>query len=319
MGKEAKFNERIAEIFFEMADIYELKEVKWKPQAYRIAGQTIGSLNQDIQDIYIKEGLNGIEKLSGIGEGIGKKIVEFIETEKIQEYEKLKESIPKGLLKILSIPGIGVKKASLFYNKLNIKTVKELEKAIKLGKLKNLPGFKEKSIENIILGIDLAKISRRRKLSEARKIAENIVNSLIKINGIEKAVVAGSIRREKPLIGDIDIVILTENSERVADKIVNLDFVKKVLGKGKEKITFIAKQDIQVDIRFFNKEEFGAGLLYFTGDKNHNIWLRKIAIKKGFKLNEYGLFENNKRIAGKTEEEIYKKLNVKILEPKYRI
>jgi len=318
--KRGKINDTLAKIFYEMADILELKKEKWKPQAYRIAAQTIESLKKDVVDIYFEKGLKGFEELPGIGEGIARKIVQFIENESIEEYENLKKSIPPGLYEMMNIPGIGAKKASLFYYELGIKNIQELEKAVKEHKLIGLKGFKKRAEEKIMEGLAILKKQKGRiSLKKAEKIANNIVNELKKIKSAEKVEIAGSLRRKKATIGDIDIVVRTENPEKVIDGFIKLKQVKKVLGKGKEKATIITKDNIQVDVRVFTKEEYGAGLLYFTGDKQHNIWLRKIAIKKGWKLNEYGLFKASKRIAGKTEREVYSKLGVRMLSPEKRI
>jgi len=322
MSKRVKLEKqtnKLAEIFYEMADILELKKEKWKPQAYRIAAQTIESLKEDIEDIYLEKGIKGFEELPGIGEGIAKKIVQFIESEKIEEYEKLKKSIPQGLYEMMNIPGIGVKRASLFYHKLKIKNIKELEKAAKKHKLLGLPGFKEQAEKKILEGISSLEIENRIPLKQAEKIANRIISELKKLKEIEKVEIAGSIRRKKSMIRDIDLVVQTKKPEIVAEKFTKMSFVDKILGKGKEKATIITKDRMQADVRFFTEKEYGAGLLYFTGDKQHNIWLRKIAIKKGWKLNEYGLFQGRKRIAGRTEKEIYDKLGVKIVGPEKRI
>lgn len=312
-------NLEIAEIFYRIADILEVKNEKWKPQAYRVAAQTIESLKEDVQDIYLKKGIKGLEDLPGIGEALAKKIIQYIETEKIDKLEKLKKEIPLGLYKMMDIPGVGVKKASLFYNQLGIKNIWELEKAAKENKLLKLKGFKEQSEKKILDGIRLLEIEKRIPLKDAEKISKKIISEIKKIEGVKKVEIAGSLRRKKEMIRDFDIIILTDFPEKVSDKIFKLNFVKEIIGKGKEKLTFVTKNDRQVDVRFFSDAEFGAGLLYFTGDKGHNIWLRRIAIKKGLKLNEYGLFKNKKRIAGKTEEEIYKKLGLNFIEPEKRI
>ena len=312
-------NIEIAEIFYKIADILELKDERWKPQAYRVAAQTLESLKEDVLDIYLKESKRGLEKLPGIGGGLAKKIVQYIENESIEEYEKLKKSVPSGILEMMDIPGVGVKKARLFYS-LGIKSIKELKKAALQKKLRNLLGFKEKSEEKILEGISMSEKKKERiPLLAAGQIANKIVKELENLKEVEKIVVAGSIRRKKPTIGDIDIVVLTSKPEIVAGKFVKISFVKEVLGKGKEKATIISKEGMQVDLRFFSKENFGSGLLYFTGDKQHNIWLRKIAIKKRWKLNEYGLFQGKKRIAGKNEEEIYEKLGLRMPKPENRI
>jgi len=318
MKKE--FNSKLSEIFYEIADIFEIREIRWKPQAYRIAAQTLENLREDVSKIYKEKGEKGLEELPGIGEGIAKKIAEYIKTGKIQHFEQLKKTIPEGLHQMMNVPGIGAKKASLFYNKLGIKKIEDLEKAARQGKLKALPLIKEKTEKNILEGIKLLSEKKARMpYKEAEKIAKFLLKNIKKIKEAEKVEIAGSYRRKKPTIGDFDIVILTGNPKKTADKFIKMNFINKVLAKGEDKVTVIIKQGIQVDIRFFNRNNYGSGLLYFTGDKQHNIWLRKIAIKKGYKLSEYGLFKSKKRIAGKTEKEIYDKLNVKFLQPEKRI
>jgi len=318
MKKEGNLNEEIAKIFYEMADILEVQNVMWKPQAYRTGAQSIES-GRDVSEIYSNEGIKGLKEIPGIGEELAKKIIEYIETGKILSYEKMKKAIPKGLYEMMNIPGVGVKRAGLFYNKLGIKSIRELKKAAEEHKLIG-EGLKEKTEKNILDAISLAN-RKRILLKDAEKIAEGIVSELRKVKEVKKAEVAGSVRRKKATIGDIDIVVMTNEPEKVADEFVKMDFVKKVIGKGKEKATVITKDDIQADLRFFSEEEYGAGLLYFTGDKQHNIWLRRIAIKKGMKLNEYGLFEikSRKRVAGRTEEEVYSKLGLKFVEPERRL
>lgn len=319
---EKNINSELAEIFYEMADILEMQNVRWKPQAYRMASQTLESLYLPVTKIYEKEGKEGIEALPGIGSGIARKIIQYIEEKKIDEHERLKKSIPAGLYEMMQIPGVGAKKASLFYNKLKIKNIDELGRAAEEHKLLGLPGFKERAESKILEGIEMMKGEQNRiPLKKAAKIAAIVLKELKKLPEVKEAAAAGSFRRKKPSVRDLDIVVLTAKPENALKKFVKMKFVKNILGIGKEKATIITKQGVQVDVRVFTDEEFGAGLLYFTGDKQHNIWLRKIAIKKGWKLNEYGLFENKtgRRIAGKTEEEIYKKLGVRMPKPEERI
>lgn len=313
-------NQDIANIFYEIADILQLKEIKFKPQAYILAAQSLENLKEDVYEIYLKKGKGGLEEIPGIGKRLADKIIEYLENEKIKEFEDLKKSVPKALYTMMDIPGVGAKKAKLFYDILKIKTIKELETAAKEHRLSSIRGFKEKSEENILAGIKRYKLKQHRiKLKNAEKIANFILKEIKKIKEVKKAEVAGSIRRRKETIGDIDIVILTNKSHKVADKFSKMNFIKEILNKGDEKVSVILKDNLQADLRFFSEEEYGAGLLYFTGDKTHNIWLRKIAIKKGLKLNEYGLFSGDKSIAGKTEKEIYDKLGVKYISPEKRI
>ncbi len=321
MKKGKSNNAEIAAIFYEMAEILDLKNVKWKPQAYIIAAQTLESLREDVSVIYKKGGEKAIDEIPGIGEGLRKKIIQYIKEKRIDEYEELKKTVPAGLYEMMKVPGVGAKKASLFYNKLGIKNIDELYRAAEEQRLRKLPGFKERSEQKIMEGVNLFRGQKgRMPLKKAEKIANSILKEVRNFSEVDEAVAAGSLRRKKSTIGDIDIVVRTKKSELVLKKFVKLKFVKQVLGIGEEKATIITGDGIQVDCRVFTDEEFGAGLLYFTGDKQHNIWLRKIAIKKGWKLNEYGLFDKkNKRIAGKTEEEIYDALGIRMLPPEKRI
>lgn len=319
--KGASNNSEIAQIFFEMADILELKKVRWKPRAYLIAGQTLESLKKDVSKIYEAGGEKALMDIPGIGEALALKIIQYLKENKIEEYEKLKKTVPAGLYEMMKVPGIGAKKASIFYNKMRIKDIDELYRAAEEHKLMGLRGFKEKAEQKIIDGINLFKARKpKMSLKIAQKISNKILSELKKFPEIEEAIAAGSIRRKKETIGDIDILVRTSGPEIVLNRFVKLGFVKEILGVGKEKATVMTQEGIQVDVRVFSDEEFGAGLLYFTGDKQHNIWLRKIAIKKGLKLNEYGLFDRaGKRIAGKNEEEIYFALGLKWISPEKRI
>ena len=320
-GANGDNNSKIAEIFYEMAEILELQNVKWKPQAYIIAAQTLEGLKKDVSEIYRTRGEKGIDEIPGIGEGLRKKIIQYIKEKKIDEYEKLKASVPHGLWEMMRVPGVGAKKASLFYNKLGIKDIDELYRAAEEHKLQGIPGFKERAEQKIIEGVNILRSQKGRiPLKKAEKIANSVLKELKKLPEIKEAIAAGSLRRKKSTIGDIDIVVRTNKPEKVLEKFVKLKFAKQVLGIGKEKATIIIQEGLQIDCRVFTDEEYGAGLLYFTGDKQHNIWLRKIAIKKGWKLNEYGLFDSkNKRIAGRTEEEIYNMLGLNYIAPEKRI
>jgi DNA polymerase (family 10) len=312
-------NLEIAKIFYEMADILEMQNVEWKPRAYRKAAKAIESLSVDVSEIYKKEGLEGLMKIPGVGEKLAKKIEEFILTGRIKEYERLKKSLPTGLETLIEIPGLGPKKAIILFKKLNIRTIEDLKKAAKEGKIAKLPGFGEKSQENILKGIELFERGQQRLLlSNAITIANEIIEELKKVKGVEKIEPVGSLRRMKETVGDIDILVVTRNPEAVMDKFVSLKSVERILAKGEKKSMVILKGNVQADVRVFEKDEFGAALQYFTGSKDHNIELRKIAIKKGYKLNEYGLFKGNKKVAGESEEEIYKILVKNYIPPELR-
>jgi DNA polymerase (family 10) len=312
-------NLEIAKIFYEMADILEMQNVAWKPRAYRKAAKAIESLSVDVSEIYKKEGIKGLMEIPGVGERLAGKIEEYILTGRIKEYEKLKKSLPSGLETLIEIPGLGPKKAMLLFKKLNIQTIEDLKRAASEGKIAALTGFGEKSQENILKGIELFERGQQRLLlSNAITIASEIIEELKKVKGVERIEPVGSLRRMKETIGDIDLLVIAKDPILVMDKFTTLKNVERVLAKGEKKSMVVLKGNVQADLRVFERDEFGAALQYFTGNKEHNIELRKIAIKKGYKLNEYGLFKGNKKIAGESEEEIYKILIKNYIPPELR-
>ncbi len=321
-------NEEIANIFYEIADILEMKEVKWKPQAYRKAARSLESLNKDVKDIYNKQGEKGLEDISGVGKAIAKKIIQYVKKGKVKKYEELKKSIPKGVEKLMKVPGLGAKTALKFYKKLGIKSIKDLEKAAKQHKIRDLEGFKSKTEQNILQGIKFLKKTKGRKLlGYVLPISKKIESELQELREVKKAVVGGSVRRKKETVGDVDILVelKTNNkkkeikdSKNIVDFFTNMEIVKRILAKGKARATIITKDNLQIDIRIIKSESFGSALQYFTGNKQHNIHLRKIAQKKNLKLNEYGIFKGKRKVAGRTEKEVYKKLEMKYIEPELR-
>lgn len=312
-------NEEIAAIFNEMADILDIQKVEWKPRAYRTAARAIWEVRNDLKSIYKKGGLKALEEIPGVGEGIGKKIVEYIKTGKIKEHEKLKKSIPSGLKAIMDVPGMGPKKAYVLYKKLNIKTIADLKRAIKERKVENVFGFGIKSEERIKESISMHKTHKERQpIEKVLPIANKIIAELKKLKEVQKIYIAGSIRRKERTVGDIDILAVSRKPAIVMDKFTTLPVVKKVIAKGMKKSVVILKNNMQADIRVFENKSFGAAMHYFTGNKMHNIELRRIAIKKGYKFNEYGLFKGKKMIAGRTEKEIYSKLGLRYIPPEKR-
>jgi len=311
-------NQELADILYEIADILEMKKVQWKPEAYRKAARALEN-SKSVEEIYDKKGLRGLDDIPGVGAGISKKIVQFIKTGKVKELEKLRKSVPKGVVEMMKVPGLGAKKAVKLHKKLGIRSVKDLEKAAKKHKISGLETFKEKSEENIVEGIKFMKKSREKKmLGKALPIAKEIVDELKNLKQVKKAVVGGSVRRKEETIGDIDILVVADNPKPVVKTFTSLSIVKKVLANGLTKSVIITKDNLQVDIRIIPNSSFGSALQYFTGNKSHNIHLRRIAKKKGLKLSEYGIFKGKRQVAGKTEEEVYKKLGMKYIEPELR-
>jgi DNA polymerase (family 10) len=312
-------NREIAKIFNDIADLMEIKdENPFKIRAYRKAALNLEALSQDL-DILIRE--NHLTSIPGVGKDLADKIKEYISSGKINTLEELKKEVPKELLDLIKIPGLGPRKVKLLYKEMGISSVEKLEKFAKEGKLKGLPGMGEKTEENILKGIELVKKGKERiPLGIALPLAESIIEELNKINGVKKISYAGSVRRKRETIGDIDILVTSTSSNKVMDKFISFPIVKEILVKGPTKSSIRTKDDIQIDLRVVEPDSFGAALQYFTGSKNHNIHLRTIAQKKGLKINEYGVFRErtNKKIAGRTEEEVYKVFKMEWIPPEIR-
>lgn len=317
--KKRSINELISAIFFEIADILEMQNVQWKPQAYRKAAKAISFLKKDVSEIYKKDGVKGLEDISGVGEALARKIVQYIETGKINEYERLKQSEEAKIRSMLSIPGIGPKKIKKLYQELHIRNLEDLKKAIAEHKIAKLAGFGEKSEQDLKESLGITK-GKRYPLGKVLLVANRIIRELKTSRTVDKIDVAGSIRRKKATVRDIDILATSKNPKKAMEKFASLKAVARVLAKGPTKSTVILKSGIQADIRVVPKESYGAALLYFTGSKEYNIHMREIAIRKGYKLSEYGLFDRktNKLVAGASEEEIFKKLGMRYVKPEER-
>ena len=324
-------NLEISTIFRDIAKILEIKgDNPFRIRAYERAAQNIEGLTEDIEG-YIKE--DRLTEIPGIGKDISEKIKEIVKTGKLKALADLKKTIPGGLLDLLNIPSVGPKTAKLLYEKLKIKNISDLEGVIRKNKLGGIFGIKEKTIENISKGIELLKRGRERMtLAQAVLVADEFVNTLKKLPTVKKISTAGSLRRQKETVRDIDILVISHKPKKVMQAFTSSPSVRDVLAEGQTKASVRTKEDIQVDCRVVEQKSFGAALLYFTGSKNFNIKLRQLAIKKGLKINEYGVFSATKRggfaknygerknkfVAGKTEEEIFKLLGMPYIEPELR-
>ena len=310
-------NKLIAEIFRGIADILEIKgENPFRIRAYERAGRNIESLADDVEVLIREDRLKDVE---GIGKDLEEKIREIVSTGKLKYLEELKKDIPEGLIEMLNVPGIGPKTAKLLYEKLDIQDVVMLERMAAAGKIRGLEGMGEKTEENILAGIELFKKGRDRlDLKIATDAAYNFVNKLKELKEVKKINPAGSLRRMKESVRDIDILISSKNPQKIMDAFTALSDVKNIIAKGPLKSSVLTKDDIQVDVRVVDDASYGAALMYFTGSKEHNIKLRQLAIKNGLKLNEYGIFKGEKIIAGKTEEDMYKALGISYIAPELR-
>lgn len=302
-----------------MSALLEIKEVAFKPQAYEKVSDIIGSLEEDIGDIYKEGGLKSLEDIPGIGQGIAERIEEYIKTGHIKDYDNLKKQLPVDIEGLMSVEGVGPKTILQLYKKLGIKDLNELEKAAKAGKIRSLEGMGEKTEEKILKGIDfLKRSSGRLVLGFNMPMFRAIVEKIKAVEGVKTAEFAGSVRRFQETVGDLDILVISDKPSRVMDFFVSMPEVEAVHEHGRTRSSVRLKIGIDADLRVLPPESFGAALQYFTGDKYHNIQLREVAIKQGYKLNEYGLYKGKKIVAGKTEEEIYKKLGFELMSPEIR-
>ncbi len=311
-------NQQIAKIFTEIAELLDLKGGNvFRVRAYRRASQNIDGLSKDVAALSPEE----LEAVPGIGKDLAGKIWEYLATGKIAKHEELKQEIPEGVLELLRVPGLGPKKAKQFYDRLKVKSVDELEDAIKKGRLSGLAGIQKKTEENILKGIELIKHGNdRRLLGRVLPLAEDIVARIKDAAPVDKIEVAGSIRRWKETVRDIDILTTSKHPEKVMDAFVKLPHVSRVLAHGETKSSIITDDGIQVDLRVVEADSFGAALLYFTGSKQHNIKMREMAVRAGLKINEYGVFKEpeGKRIGGRSEEEMYQALKLPLIPPELR-
>jgi DNA polymerase (family 10) len=313
-------NFQIASIFNQIADLLEIKQDNpFKIRAYRRAAQNLESLTENLEVLAQEDRL---QEIPGIGKDLSEKIKEFINKGKISSFEELRKTIPEGVMKMLEIPGVGPRTAKMLYEKVGIRTVEELEKRARAHKLSGLPGLKDKTEENILRGIEILKKGRERiLLGTALPLAESIIAELKNLSEVKRISYAGSLRRMKETVRDIDILITSTHPEKVMDYFIKLPNVKEVLAKGETKSSILTPEGIQVDLRVVEPESFGSCLLYFTGSKQHNIRLRTMAQKMGLKISEYGVFEEktNKNLArNKEEEDIYKILSLSYIPPELR-
>ena len=311
---------KVAQIFREIADLLAIKgENPFRVRAYEKAADVLEHLSGDLQDLH-KEGK--LEKIPGLGKGMREKISTLLNTGRLPAYEELKKEIPAGVRELLSIPEVGPKTAKLLYEEAKVKSIEELEKCVKSHKLQHLPGMGTKTEENILRGIRLYRTSRARiLLGKALPLVDEVIGELKEeaSSWIERISPAGSLRRGKETIGDIDILVSSSSSHPVMEVFTNLSCVREVLAKGETKSSILTHQGLQMDLRVVSPDSFGAALQYFTGSKAHNINLRERAVRRGLKINEYGVFsQDGGKIGGRDEEEVYACLDLAFVPPELR-
>ena len=310
-------NDEIAKRLSEIGEYIEIQEEKsFRSRAYQKASGVIYDLEEDLETIYKRGGLKGLEAIPGIGTSIAEKIEEFLKTGRISYYEELKKKTPVRLDELTRIEGLGPKSIKRLYRELGIKNLDDLEKAAKEGRIRELDDFGEKSEENILKGIEFQrKHGGRFILGYIIPFAETLKGRLSGLPGVSNAVIAGSYRRRKETIGDLDILVVAKESGKIMDYFVKQPEVERVLAHGPTKSSIRLDSGIDVDLRVVLEESYGAALAYFTGSKAHNVAMREIAQRKGMKLNEYGLFSIKEKEFSRISSEnvkINKKLSISI-------
>jgi DNA polymerase (family 10) len=310
-------NRQVARILYEIAELLDLEGVQFKPRAYRRAAQAVESCSIPIEEL-ASEGR--LSELPGVGEAIAKKIQEIVETGKLNYHEELKAKLPVDLFALTQVEGVGPKTAKRLYDELGVRTLDDLERAAREGRIRNLKGLGEKTEEKILHGLAEARgVEKRELLGYALSLARDLCGRLSKTGLFDRVESAGSLRRGRETVGDLDILAISDNPGKAAQAFVSLDDMEEVLVHGPKKSSIRLTGGLQVDLRIVPEESFGAALQYFTGSKAHNIALRKRAVARGYKLSEYGLFnKDGKSVAGETEKEIYRTLALAYIPPELR-
>jgi DNA polymerase (family X) len=317
-------NQSISEMLREIGEYLAMQNVPFKPRAYEKAALLIEGLEEEVAEIYQKGGLKALEEIPGVGISIAEKIEELVKRGRVKYLEDLKKKTPVKLDELTRVEGLGPKSIKKLNQELGIRNLKELQKAAKAGKIAAIPGFGKKTEENILKNIGFAQTSGKRfVLGFVMPQIRRIEAKLKELPEAARVVVAGSARRRKETIGDVDILIVSKKPKPIMDYFTAMPEVMHVIAHGETKSSIKIKPGINVDLRVVPEESYGAALAYFTGSKDHNVAMRQLAIGKGWKLNEYGLYRDMGHgtwdmVAGKTEEEIYKKFGLDYVEPELR-
>lgn len=311
-------NADVAELFNRLADLLEIEGANpFRIRAYRNAARTLDELPKSVR-VLIAEGKD-LAELPGIGKDLAQKIAEVVETGRLEALDRAERRTPRALVELVALPGLGPKRVRELYERLKIRSLEDLGRALRAGKLRKLPGFGVKTEEKILRALERHRGEEKRtRLAAAEPVAEALCAYLEGISGIEKTAIAGSYRRRRETVGDLDILVAAKPGAGVMDRVVAFEDVTEVAAKGETRATVYLRNGLQVDVRVVPEESYGAALHYFTGSKAHNIAIRKIGVAKGLKVNEYGVFEGRKRIAGRTEEEVYRAVGLPFIPPELR-
>lgn len=311
-------NEEIAHAFDEIADLLEIEEANpFRVRAYRHAARTLRGLGREVGELAARG--DDLTRLPGIGKDLAAKIEEMLESGKIKALDKLHKIVPMGVEALLQIPGLGPKRVKRLYHLLGIESVKQLEQAVSDGRVRELPGFGAGIERNILAALKAHRETEKRfPRAQVRSTAEAIETYLKQASGVKEVVVAGSYRRGRETVGDLDILVTTSGRTAAMEHFVGYEEVDEVISSGTTRATVILRSGLQVDLRVVAQQSYGAALYYFTGSKSHNIQVRRLAQQRGLKINEYGVFRGKRRIAGKTESSIFKSVGLPYIPPELR-
>jgi DNA polymerase (family 10) len=315
-------NREIAAVFEEISSLMKINQddPKWsfKAAAYDRAKRSIEGFHERLEDI-ARDPQRKLTDIPGIGEDLAKKIVELVETGKSKFHQEQLAKIPASLLDLLQLQTVGPQKVRLFYREAGVKSIEDLEAAAKAGRLRTLPGMSVKSEENILKALEVyRRAAGRFRIDTAYEAAQQLASYLKEFGGVEEVTPAGSLRRGRETVGDVDLLVTGHDHAGIADHFAKYPGIAQLLAKGEDKVSIKLQNDLQVDVRLLEREAYGAALQYFTGSKEHNVALRERAKKRGWKLSEYGLFQGEKALARRTEEEIYAKLDLPWIPPELR-
>ena len=311
-------NADIAAIFEEIADLLEIRgDNPFRIRAYRNAARSVGEFGREFKTL-IDSGAE-LPKLPGIGPDLTAKIHEIVSTGHCAALDKLRKELPPAITKLLRVPGLGPKRVQTLNRELGVVTVAQLKQAARAGRIRDIAGFGMKTEQRILEALEAhAEQAQRVKLAVATQYAEALVDYLKRVGGVRQVIVAGSYRRMKETVGDLDILVTAEATATVMERFVAYDEVRKVLERGETRCSVILKSGLQVDLRLVPEESYGAALYYFTGSKAHNIAVRRLAQSQGLKINEYGVFRGDRRVAGDTEESVFAAVGLPYIAPELR-
>ncbi|MFC6836524.1 DNA polymerase/3'-5' exonuclease PolX [Halomarina ordinaria] len=323
-------NDELADLLEEFADLLEAQDVEYKPRAYRQAAENVREHTTSVADLAREGGADAVSEVNRVGDAIAAKVVEYVETGEIEELEELRADLPVDMAGLTSVEGVGPKTVGTLYRELGVRTLDDLETAARAEEIREVSGFGAKTEENILSNVEFARRSNERELlGDARPLADDIQRHFADVTAVERCEVAGSLRRWKPTIGDVDLLVASEDAEAVVDAFTDWEEADVVIEAGTGKAS-VRSAGIRVDLRVVVPEEFGAALQYFTGSRDHNIRVRDRAIERGLKVNEYGVFDvadvddaedhqrAGERVAGATEEEVYAALDLPLVPPELR-